>query len=110
MRVRLTKTAPKCAFAHLEPLIAGLILTVSSAYAATICPMFWTQVQLEADLQNRVLITSAVDRWYLEKGTWPQEDLSDLAADPEFLSSGVPRNPHTGKPYQLDPVSHRVQR
>lgn len=109
MKVRLTKTAPQRAIAQLEALLAGMILTASSTYAATICPLLWTQAQLQADLQNRVLITGLVDRWYAEKGAWPSSDLSDIEADETFLAGDLPRSPVTGMPYRLDPVSHRLQ-
>lgn len=109
MKVRLTGGPFKGPLARLEGLLAGMILTVSTAYAATVCPLYWTQLQLEADLQNRLAINQAVDSWTEEKGVWPQDDLSDISADSQYLG-GVPlRSPITGRPYRLDPATHRVQ-
>jgi len=108
MKVRLTGGPLKRKLAQLQAFLAGMILTVSTAYAATVCPMYWTHLQLEADLHNRLAINSAVELWFTENGTWPQEDLSDISADSNYLG-GVPlRNPLTGRPYRLDPVTHRV--
>lgn len=109
MKVRLSGQRSTGTIARLEALLAGMILTVSTAYAATVCPMYWTQLQLEADLHNRLVITNAVDRWYLENGDWPQDDLQDLAAQGEYLGHISLANPLTDRPYRLDPVTHRVQ-
>lgn len=109
MKVRLSQQKPSGTIANLEALLAGMILTVSTAYAATVCPMYWTQLQLEADLRNRLAITDAVDRWYLESGTWPQHDLQDLAAASPHLQGVGLVSPLTGRPYRLDPTTHRVK-
>lgn len=109
MKVRLTGGPLKRGLARLEPFLAGMILTVSTAYAATVCPLYWTHLQLEADLQNRLAINSAVESWFDENGSWPQDDLSDISADSTYLG-GVPlQNPLTGRPYRLDPATHRVR-
>lgn len=108
MKVRIASRRPKWGIISLEAFLAGMILTVSTAYAATICPLYWTQMQLEADLQNRLVIHAAVDRWHQETGTWPAA-LSDLAGYGAFQKSGLPFNPITGRPYQLDPVTHRLR-
>jgi hypothetical protein len=109
MKVRMTGHSPIRGVARLEAFLAGMILTVSTAYAATVCPMYWTQLQLEADLQNRRAITSAVDDWHAAKGTWPREDLADICADVLYLPACQLTNPMTGRPYRLDPSTHRVK-
>ena len=108
MKVRITNHRPKWGIISLEALLAGVILTFSTAYAATICPMYWRQMQLEADLQNRLVIQAAVDHLHDEMGTWP-ENLADLAGCEVFQGNGLPSNPLTGRPYQLDPDTHRPQ-
>src|SRR5262245_60976386 len=109
MKVRMTGYSPTGAIARLEAFLAGVILTVSTAYAATICPMYWTQLQLEADLQNRLAITAAIDQWYQAKGAWLKKDTADISADPSFLPTGRITNPLSGQTYRLDPVTHRVK-
>lgn len=109
MKVRLTGGPLKRGIARIEAFLAGMILTVSTAYAATVCPLYWTHLQLEADLHNRLAIHSAVDLWFQEKGAWPNADLSDISADSQYLG-GVPLlNPITGQPYRLDPETHRLK-
>ena len=107
MKVRLTSGPLKRGIARIEAFLAGMILTVSTAYAATVCPLYWTQLKLEAELTNRQTIAAAADRWHAEKGVWPQEDLADLSADTDY---DVPRtSPLTGCPYRLDPVTHQIR-
>jgi hypothetical protein len=109
MKVRLNNDKSIGGFARLEALLAGMILTVSTAYAATVCPLYWTHLQLEADLRNRMAIANAVDCWYLETGTWPQDDLRDLSKQSPLLPDDALISPLTGEPYRLDPTTHRVQ-
>jgi hypothetical protein len=61
MKVRLNGQKTVGAIARLEALLAGMILTVSTAYATTVCPMYWTQLQLEAELRSRLAIAQALD-------------------------------------------------
>jgi len=35
---------------------------------------------------NKATINAAVERWYIEKGTWPANNLSDIGADVQLLS------------------------
>lgn len=57
---------------------------------------------------NRSEINSAVERWYVEKNTWPADNLADLAADPNYFPNGIPTCPVTGAAYSLDAVTKRV--
>jgi general secretion pathway protein G len=64
----------------------------------------------KADNLNRATLTAAVERWYVEKGTWPAENLADIAADADFLPHGIPANPVSKDAiYHLNPTSHRVE-
>lgn len=57
---------------------------------------------------NRTHINAAVERWYLEKGSWPRNNLSDIGADPNYFPDGIPLNPETGAVYRLNAITHRV--
>jgi hypothetical protein len=35
-------------------------------------------------------ISLAAERWYVEKGTWPANNLSDTGADANYFPDGVP--------------------
>lgn len=47
---------------RLEAFLAGMILTVSAAYAATICPLVWTKMRLESETKNHSSLSDGVDR------------------------------------------------
>ena len=51
-------------------------------------------------------INSAVEHWVKEKGRWPLRDLSDIGSDKNYFPDGIPINPISGQPYQLDRVTH----
>ncbi|MBL7222791.1 MAG: hypothetical protein ISS72_02960 [Candidatus Brocadiae bacterium] len=55
-------------------------------------------------------IHAQVERWHFDKGSWPMHDLSDIGADRNYLTAGVPRCPVNGELYTLDPRTHRVTR
>ena len=59
--------------------------------------------------QNIAIINSQVERWYIEKGEFPEDDLSDIGIDPLYFPEGIPTNPVDGSSYELDPSTHRVQ-
>ena len=59
MKVRLNNQKRTGAIARVEALLAGAILTVSTAYAATVCPMYWTQLQLDAQLRERMTVAQS---------------------------------------------------
>jgi hypothetical protein len=63
----------------------------------------------KADNLNKATLTAAVERWYVEKGTWPAENLADIAADTAYLPHGIPVNPvNKDAVYRMNPTSHRV--
>jgi prepilin-type N-terminal cleavage/methylation domain-containing protein len=57
---------------------------------------------------NKATVNAAVERWYLEKGSWPADDLSDISADTNYFPNGMPTNPVGTSAYKLNPTTHRV--
>ena len=57
---------------------------------------------------NKATINSTVERWYVEKGTWPANNLSDIGADTNYFPDGIPANPTGGAAYSLNATTHRV--
>lgn len=81
-------------------IVAGLVLPrVSQSSRAA---------QERACLHNRTEIDITVERYYIHRGTWPADDLADIAADGDFLPDGIPTCPVSGQAYRLDPTTHRV--
>jgi general secretion pathway protein G len=87
------------------------VVTILGIIAAIIVP----RVAVSSDTSkqkvsahNKATINSAVERWYVEKGTWPASNLSDIGVDVNYFPDGVPPNPVDGSAYTLNAVTHRV--
>lgn len=53
-------------------------------------------------------INAAVERYHSERQAWPA-DLQQLSSEPKYLPDGLPVNPLTGRPFKLNPRTHRVE-
>jgi type II secretory pathway pseudopilin PulG len=88
------------------------IVTIMAIIAAIIVPR-WVMssdvAKAKANSHNKAVINAAVERWYVEKGSWPADNLSDIAADISYFPNGLPSNPLNSGTYQLNPSSHRVE-
>ena len=65
-------------------------------------------VKEASDGINRAKINASVERWYMEKGVWPANNLSDIGADADYFPDGIPTNPVNGLAYTLNATTHRV--
>ena len=87
------------------------VVTILGIIAAIIVP----RVTVSSDTakqrvrdHHKATINSAVERWYVDKGTWPANDLSDIAADANYFPEGIPVNPVDSSAYTLNATTHRV--
>ena len=87
------------------------VVTILGIIAAIIVP----RVTISSDTSkqkvnahNKATINSAVERYYVEKGSWPANNLSDIGADVNYFPEGVPTNPVDGSAYTLNAGTHRV--
>ena len=87
------------------------VVTILGIIAAIIVP----RVTVSSDTSkqkvhahNKGTINAALERWYIEKGTWPANDLSDIGADANYFPDGIPTNPTNGSAYTLNATTHRV--
>jgi len=90
-----------------------VVLLLVGGLAATIAPRAMrctADCAHNACAKNALRINLEVERWHSAKGVWPKDDLSDIGADPEYFPDGLPVCPIDGSPYELDPVTHRVNR
>lgn len=100
-----TKSA---AFSLLELLA---VVAVLGLLAALIVPRVSSNSDAAKEktcLHNRTELNITVEQYYLHTGNWPANDLSDIAADPNYFPEGLPTCPVTGQPYRIDPTTHRV--
>lgn len=88
------------------------IVTILGIIAAIIVPRLAISSDTKKawkDHHNKATINAAVERWYVEKGKWPADDLTDVGADQNYFPQGVPTNPLHGAAYRLNPATHRVE-
>jgi general secretion pathway protein G len=98
----------RAAFSLMELLA---VVTILGIIAAMVLPrvVVSTEKSKEATCHHtRAEINITVEQYYLHTGAWPANDLSDIAADPDYFPDGLPTCPTSGAAYRLDPTTHRV--
>lgn len=98
------------AFTLIEILAVVVILGI---LAVVVVPRVLTSsatAKTNACYQNKASINTAIEKWYFDKGTWPADALTDIAADVDFFPDGIPVCPVDGTAYAMDPIAanHRV--
>jgi prepilin-type N-terminal cleavage/methylation domain-containing protein len=96
------------AFTLVELLIVVMLLGVLAAVIIPRVIASAAEAKKTACAQNVANINKQVERWRLEKGTWPKINLSDIGADPEYFPDGIPRCPVDGSQYTLNSSGYRV--
>jgi prepilin-type N-terminal cleavage/methylation domain-containing protein len=98
----------RSAFSLMELLAVVVILGI---IAALIVPRVADGTDKAKDktcFHNRAEINITVEQYFLNTGTWPADNLSDIGADPNYFPDGLPTCPVSGQPYRLDPTTHRL--
>ena len=87
------------------------VVTILGVIAALIVPRViggTDTTKEKACYHNRAEINITVEQYYLHTGTWPANDLSDIAADPQYFPDGLPTCPVSGDAYRIDGITRRV--
>ena len=87
------------------------VVTILGIIAAIIVPRVTVSsdtAKAKVNAHNKATINAAVERFYIENGSWPANDLSDIGADVDYFPDGVPVNPVTNGAYSLNATTHRV--
>src|SRR6266513_1723941 len=87
------------------------VVTILGIIAAIIVPRVAVSSDTskqKVNAHNKATINSAVERWYVEKATWPANNLSDISADTNYFPDGIPTNPTDSSAYTLNAATHRV--
>jgi general secretion pathway protein G len=87
------------------------VVTILGIIAAIIVPRVAVSsdtAKTKVNNHNKATINAAVERWYVEKGTWPATNLSDIGADTNYFPEGLPTNPVNSTPYTISATTHRV--
>jgi general secretion pathway protein G len=103
---RLTKQRRR-GFSLMELLAVVTILGVIAAIIVPRVTVSSDMAKAKVDLHNRGTINSAVERYYIEKGSWPSADLNELDTV-EYFPDGIPLNPTDDSSYTLNATTHRV--
>src|SRR6476646_2254432 len=85
------------------------VVTILGIIAAIIVPRVAVSsdtAKQKTSAHNKAEINAAVERWYVEKGAWPANNLSDIGADGNYFPDGLPTNPVDGSAYTLNATSH----
>ncbi len=99
----------KSGFSLMELLAVVTILGIIAAIIVPRVTVSSDTAKTKVDAHNKATINAAVERWYIEKGSWPADNLSDIQADTNYFPSGLPTNPTTnGTAYSLNATTHRV--
>jgi len=87
------------------------VVTILGIIAAIIVPRVTTSTDVakqNVEKHHKATINASVERWYVDKNSWPALDLSDIGADINYFPDGIPSDPVTGGAYTLNATTHRV--
>ncbi len=104
----IRQTRKRNAFSLMELLAVVTILGIIAAIIVPRVAVSSDTAKQKVGAHDKATINSAVERWYVEKGTWPANNLSDIGADLNYFPDGVPVNPVDGSAFTLNAVTHRV--
>ncbi len=88
------------------------VVTILGIIAAMVVPRVTSSsaaAKQKVHAHNKAAINAAVERYYINEGSWPAADLSDIGADVDYFPDGLPANPvDSATPYSIDATTHRV--
>ena len=92
------------------------VVTILGIIAVIVVPRITTSsdtAKAKANLHNKAVINAAVERYYVDKGSWPATDLAEIdtgGADYlDYFPDGLPANPVDGSAYTINATTHRVE-
>jgi general secretion pathway protein G len=98
----------RAGFSLMELLAVVTILGIIAAIIVPRVAISSDTAKTKVNSHNKATINAAVERWYIEKGAWPANNLSDIGADTNYFPDSVPVNPTNGAAYTLNAATHRV--
>ncbi|MEM6654306.1 MAG: prepilin-type N-terminal cleavage/methylation domain-containing protein [Planctomycetota bacterium] len=88
------------------------VVTILGIIAAIIVPRVTVSsdtAKAQVHAHNKATINATVERYYIETGLWPADDLKDIGGNVNYFPDGIPANPvDSSAPYALDSTTHRV--
>lgn len=86
------------------------VVTILGIIAAIIVPRVTTSsdtAKAKVNAHNKGTINSAIERYYIENGSWPAANLKELNV-PAYFPDGVPANPVDNSAYAMNATTHRI--
>jgi len=112
MKTRLTKKTrqgyKRSGFSLLELLAVVTILGIIAAIIVPRVTVSSDNAKQKVRDHHKATINSAVERFYVNTGGWPADDLSDIGADISYFPDGIPNNPVDDSAYVLNTTTKRV--
>ncbi len=87
------------------------VVTILGIIAAIVIPRVTVSADTakqKVNAHNKATINASIERWYIEKGSWPA-GLKELAADTDYFPEGIPVNPVTGASYTFNDTTKRIE-
>lgn len=102
-----TRNKKKSGFSLLELLAVVTILGIIAAIIVPRVTVSSTTAKQKVRDHHKATINAAVERYYIDVGTWPANDLSDIAANISYFPGGIPTNPVDNSAYSLNATTKR---
>ncbi len=87
------------------------VVTILGIIAAIIVPRVTSSsdtAKAKVMAHHKATINAAVERYYINEGSWPAANLSDIGADVNYFPEGLPTNPVDNSAYALNTTTNRV--
>jgi general secretion pathway protein G len=102
-------TVKRNGFSLMELLAVVTILGIIAAIVVPRVSVSSATAKQKVHEHNKATINSAVERYYIETGGWPADDLSDIGGNDAYFPDGIPVNPVDSSAYALNNTTHRVE-
>jgi len=103
-----TRNNNKSGFSLLELLAVVTILGIIAAIIVPRVTVSSDTAKQKVRNHHAATINAAVERYYVNTGGWPANDLSDIGADASYFPEGLPVNPSEGGAYTIDGTTRRI--
>ncbi len=95
-------------FSLMELLAVVTILGIIAAIVIPRVSVSSATAKQKVHEHNTATINASVERYYINTGGWPADDLTDIGADTSYFPDGIPVNPVDSSVYALNTTTHRV--
>lgn len=102
-----SKRVNRGGFSLMELLAVVTILGIIAAIVVPRVTVSSDTAKQKVSQHNKATINSALERYYIENGSWPA-NLSVIGGNTSYFPEGIPNNPVTNNPYGYNTTTHRV--